>query len=32
MTLPDDLVRDLIDRSYGLVVSGLKKVDRGRLG
>ncbi len=31
-TLPDDLVRDLIDHSYDLVVSGLKKVDRGRLG
>ncbi|MCP5534707.1 MAG: MmcQ/YjbR family DNA-binding protein [Akkermansiaceae bacterium] len=31
-TLPTDLVRELIDHSYDLVVSGLKKSDREKLG
>ncbi|MBT8036420.1 MAG: MmcQ/YjbR family DNA-binding protein [Verrucomicrobiae bacterium] len=30
-TVPDDLVRDLIDHSYNLVVRGLKKADRDAL-
>lgn len=30
-SLPEKLVRELIDHSYALVVSGLKKADRERL-
>lgn len=31
-TLPDKLVRELIDESYELVISGLTKVQRAKIG
>ena len=31
-SVPDDVLKDMIDESYWLVVSGLSRVARGKLG